>query len=272
MVGTRQATEAGYQGAWERLCEVYDDDYMVVQANLKTLARMPVLEQASHDGLRKLIDTTHEAVRQLRAIDPPIDAWEQSLIFTLTERLDTHTATDWEMQRGAALPTLKDLCAFLDKRARSSAHVQIEPDKRVAFKRKHTGEKVPHEGLRDIPNKNITANAAKKPSHDPKKKRPCPGCSGDHPLFRCPDFTALSLAGRREMVRRLNLCLNCLNAGHEAAKCFFGPCIRCPNKPKHNSMIRPTREANIRVAAATSRGVASKRKDKSTVSDHVKDE
>lgn len=88
IVGTRPATEQGYLSAWARLCEIYDDSYVIIRSILQSLFRMPSLENASHDGLRKLIDTTHEAVRQLAALGVPVDHWDQILVFILIERLD----------------------------------------------------------------------------------------------------------------------------------------------------------------------------------------
>lgn len=75
VVGTRQATEAGYQGAWTRLCEIFDDKYLIIRAVLRSIFSMQSIDRPSFEGLRKLIDTVHEAVRQLSVLEVPVAHW-----------------------------------------------------------------------------------------------------------------------------------------------------------------------------------------------------
>lgn len=235
VIGTRQSTEQGYKGAWERLCEVYDDPYLIVRAVMKTLHSMTALERATYDGLRKLIDTTHEALRQLRELKLPVEHWDQVLVYMLVERLDNQTADAWEMTRAAGMPTLAGLSLFLDKRAQSLAHLNPPEAERMGQAGKHGR----NENKRRHPETKPAQNEARPAKRDPepaadarkanevKKPFPCPQCQGKHPLFYCPELAGLNLAGRKEAIRNLKRCLNCLRA-HAPDRCSLGPCPKCP--------------------------------------------
>lgn len=248
VVGTRQATEAEYNGAWQRLQEVYDDEYLIVRTVLKRLTELPKLSKASNDGLRKLIDTTHETKRQLATLGVPVEHWDVMFGFLLVEKLDEKTAEAWEMHPiQENLPTLKEICDFLEKRARSMAHVQpTEPVvDRQQLKRKN--EMRPCDQMTKRPTMNAQPGTS--------KPLTCSHCQGDHPLFRCEKFLSLNLAGRKDFVIKAKLCTNCLNFGHFGAKCSMVACPRCPDHPKHNSVLCP----NLGTASTTAATVTEKK-------------
>lgn len=258
VVGSRQSTEADYEGAWKRLNEVYNDEYTIVQANLKVLFNLPTLERATYDGLRKLIDSMHEAVRQLRTLTVPVDHWDQILIFMIVQRLDQITADTWLMQRGAGLPTLPDMLEFLERRTRSLAHIQAETSSH-GVKRFRNGDRVKSDSHKENDSK-LAGDVALRPRRQANSTRsfgPCRCCKSEHPLYRCEEFLALNLAGRKEFILKNRLCMNCLRDGHEVKQCHLGPCLRCPSKPKHNSVICPTRDAQQKtslLATSSDRG------------------
>lgn len=250
VVGTRQSTDAGYQGAWDRLCEVYNDEYMIVRAILRTLFALPALEQPTQDGLRNLIDTMHEAVRQLNTLGVLVAHWDQILVYMLTDRLDAHTMHEWEMQRE---PTLEAVCAFLERKARSLAHVHTEQP-RAGNKRKRNGDRA---GRDHLPGRPSTANPPAQ-SANPNPFSPCVCCKGSHPLYRCPDFLGMSITNRKESVSKWKICPNCLRVGHELSKCIFGPCLKC--KTKHNSVLCPVKESSKGSANLASGSAGGKKK------------
>lgn len=276
VVGTRQSTDAGYEGAWTRLCEVFDDDYLIVSAVLAALFALKKLERATDDGLRRLVDTTHEATRQLRTLGLPVEHWDAMLVYILVERLDEVTKSAWEMHREQGIPTLVDVCTFLDRRARSSAHAHPDPDSRWSAKRRANSEQTRSTGSVDGAARRgaIASSSGSGGNSGPPRRAlpPCRCCKGDHPLYHCPEFKNLNLAGRKQAVHDWKLCLNCLREGHEASKCNYGPCVRCPNGRKHNSIICPTREANVKTATLTEQAGPAKKRFKWARPQNVKSE
>lgn len=184
VVGTRQSTDDGYQGAWDRLCEVYNDEYMLVRAILRTLFALPAIEQPTQNAFRRLIDTMHEAVRQLGTLQVPVVGWDQILVYMMTERLDSRTIDEWEMQREPGLPTLSQICAFLEKKVRSLAHAHNDQPK-VGHKRRNNGDRA---GQSFAHNKPTSYDA---PPRQGGTSTPfvCKCCQGSHPLYKCTNFT-----------------------------------------------------------------------------------
>lgn len=260
VVGTREPTDAGYDGAWDRLCEVYNDDYMIIRAILRTIFSIPALEQPTRDGLRKLVDTIHEACRQLTTLGILVIAWDQILVYMVTERLDAHTLDEWEMQRAAGLPTLQELCAFLERKSRSLAHVRKKQPK-MNNKRKSGNDRVGHDHM--LAKHRATSAFVPSQRSETNGRVACICCKGDHQLYRCADFMGRTLGHRQNSVARWKLCPNCLRAGHEVSKCSFGPCLKC--KTKHNSALCPERNAekaaaNLVSTSASGKSVQKQRK------------
>lgn len=230
VLGTWQLTEANYAAAWNCLREVYDDEYQIVQAHLRALDEMPRLERASNEGIRQLIDTTKESVRQLSTLNVPVQHWDLMLVYMLLRRLDEQNAEAWEMQREVArLPTLQEMLTFLERRARVLAH--SEPESTLS--RQSSTSSLRSKGK-------TTSKPVVKPSSSGVQSKPelrCYHCGEEHPVFKCKKFMALSIASRKELVERWKLCSNCLSAKHSVERCQAGACRRCGNKEKHNSIL-----------------------------------
>lgn len=238
-------TDAGYKSAWERLHEIYNDKYMLIQSILNTLFKLPQMEQATYENLRKLIDTFHEAVRQMNALQLPVDQYDQILVHMMIGRLDKTTANAWEMQRVDDMPKFTDLTAFLDKTARTIVHTHADQMERPAEKRKHE-----HDSSRASKVFKHTSTSQKNSgSEKPYSYSPCRSCEGNHPIFDCPSYQGLNLAGRKQEIIRLRLCFNCLRDMHKDMKnCPLPGCSKCNNHPRHNKTICPMRHAPVQAA------------------------
>ncbi|KAI5636549.1 putative peptidase (DUF1758) domain-containing protein [Phthorimaea operculella] len=63
----------------------------------------------------------------------------------------------------------------------------------------------------------------------------CPKCTKEHTLYECEEFAKLTVKERYEEVPKLNVCFNCLRAGHFADHCWRGRCKKC--QKKHSTLI-----------------------------------
>lgn len=85
---------------------------------------------------------------------------------------------------------------------------------------------------------------------------PCDCCEIEgHSLFRCEKFAALSIDGKRAVVRKKNLCVGCLRKGHRNRDCRRKhTCGIC--KGKHPTCLHedvsPARRQQIEVKEASS--------------------
>lgn len=270
-MGDWQMVEANYQRAWERLCSVYEDDYLAVQTLCRRLRSIPKLERPSHNGLRKIIDTVHECLHQLSTF-VAVDGWDPYIVFDVLDRLDPATHDAWESQRPrngehrgedvdmevagrrfAQIPTWKELEAFLERRARISIYADNRDESRSRDNsmNRTNKQKRPVTNVAQQQQKPTTSQAASNKQRMPTGYPPCVVCKADHPLYRCVDFLRFDLAGRREVVSKHKLCLGCLKQVAADHNCITIPCPMCPSKPVHNSLLCPSREANRRTNLLT---------------------
>ncbi|XP_050519151.1 uncharacterized protein LOC126893220 [Diabrotica virgifera virgifera] len=66
--------------------------------------------------------------------------------------------------------------------------------------------------------------------------RTCASCDApNHKIYTCTKFLRLSVPERTDLVKKSNLCVNCLNRGHQVDNCNFGHCKNCT--VKHHSLL-----------------------------------
>lgn len=256
-MGTWKMTEANYTKAWQRLCSVYEDDYLADQTLVRRLLHLPKLNRATNSGLRRIIDTVHESLNQLTNFIE-IDQWDPIILFLVVDCLDTETYDAWETHRtreapqaqqeeGAAgeiarLPSWQQFESFLELRARILVHAE---------RRERKKNEVPPHGRESSANRNRNRaqfsgeRTETKTSHgNAKRKQPdaCRLCNKDHQIWKCDELLSKNLAGRKEIIAQLKLCRSCFRPGHSEQDCRHKPCFRCPHEQKHNTILCPTRE------------------------------
>lgn len=66
-MGNLEITEDNYKLAWERLCSVYEDNYLIVGELHRKLFSIQKLKRASNNGLRLILDTIHDCLGQFES-------------------------------------------------------------------------------------------------------------------------------------------------------------------------------------------------------------
>lgn len=82
----------------------------------------------------------------------------------------------------------------------------------------------------------------------------CPACNDEHRLGRCTKFDRMSLNEKRSLVKRSNLCWNCLGSGHQVSKCPSERGCKVCNK-KHHTKIHEDKKATLVNCVFTSKQV-----------------
>ncbi|XP_067208463.1 uncharacterized protein [Linepithema humile] len=202
------------------LNERYDNQRVIVQKHIKTIFDMPILSRESHTELRQLLDTILKHLRALKVLKRRTDHWDDLLIHVVTSKLAPITNKEWETSlKSANVPTFKELIEFLSQQCRALEAVDRKPQIAACPSKFDKG------GTK----KATTAHVA-------VTKTPCIFCKGDHPIFRCDKFIALSGDKRLQEVKERKFCLNCLKSTeHRAKQCTAGSCKKC-NK-RHNTLI-----------------------------------
>lgn len=262
-LGEWQLTDENYQEAWKRLNEVYDKKYATCRELLRQFFKLPEIHGTPKaNDLQRMSDVTYQTLRQLAAQGVPTQHWDMIVVHMLHERLDADTACKWEENRKTETPTAKEMCDFLEKHANVLENAQdnrrIQPkDLSIAI----TNERARMEKTNKASSLKRKDESDSKPSTSAQVKRmPCYSCkSMEHALWDCPDFLALSLKSRQDFVKERKVCPNCLKGGHGIDDCFQGPCIRCPNRPMHNSVLCPVKEVRKTAVLLTQETIDSAR-------------
>lgn len=229
-LGAWKPVADNYNAAWRTLVRKYDDNYRIKQALIDELFKLPRFSEETFDNLRRIIDTTSSALRQLETMGELVDHWDMLLINILAARIPLNTLDAWEQKRTIdSEPTLNHFLEFLEGKARgkiSSANSYRERER----KRENRGSQI-EKGQRS---ETITSNPRARDARSPSTRPACKQCQEDHALYRCPTLLAKTVEQRIGFLRENKLCINCLRA-HQG-ECFYSGCPRC-NFEKHNSIV-----------------------------------
>lgn len=240
-LGEYQLTEGSYDEAWERIVSIFGKKYPICREYIRQFLRLPSLQSTpTENELRRMSNTTHETIRQLRALGLPVEHWNFMFVHLLHEKLDPETSRQWELSRQSEQPEISDMLSFIDKQASAMPSSWSNERSRNISVTVHNDR-----GQRDIRARDISADSVRatgKSTGANNKKIICEACDAEHHIFDCKDvFLKLSLGQKIEFLNRRRLCLNCTKRGHKAENCFSVRCGRCNGAP-HNSIICPKKE------------------------------
>lgn len=221
VIDSMEISAANYEVAWDTLKERYDDKYVLVQNHVKAIMEMPSLTKENCSGLGQMADNTGKHLRTLRALQIPVDTWDDILVYILSSKFDPVTSREWRssLKVKGHLPTLKELLDFIAHQCR-------------------TLESAPQSGIEG-------AKKAESKSHSNAKRHSfcvatvkvkCNYCQGDHSIYYCKTFAALPVSRRISEIRNRKICSNCLRTtSHASSKCTSGLCKIC--HAKHNTLL-----------------------------------
>ncbi|XP_017884070.1 uncharacterized protein LOC108627373 [Ceratina calcarata] len=246
-VNNMEITGANYDVAWAKLVKRYDNERITLSAHLSKMLKLPTTPQRTAAGISGLLDEVDEALAALKHLGRPVDQWDDWLIEIITARLDSSIIEDWEKSQEGndILPTYGELVDFLETRIRSleSAHRKgPEPSSSSTVKPTPSKKQAPKERK----SVNSYHSSSTEASANPRSKRGCSICKGEHFIGYCPNFVKLEPERRRELVSSTGLCFNCLSGKHIVAKCTSkGRCSTRDCEAKHHSLLRTNRSLQI---------------------------
>ncbi|KYN09299.1 hypothetical protein ALC57_18595 [Trachymyrmex cornetzi] len=220
VINALEMTDGNYAVAWTLLCERYDNKRVIVENHVKALVDTPHIIKENAKELRKLADDASKHLHALQAMKCPTAHWDDLLVYILKSKLDKVTLREWQASlTGTERPTLKQ---FLDFVAHQCQTLEAT-DRSGGNNTKNIGAKHPPSDKRQ------SSCAA-------TVKINCYYCKGNHSIYNCKDFLALSVSRRISEIRSRKVCLNCLRAtSHTSAKCTSEQCKVCHQK--HNTLL-----------------------------------
>lgn len=225
-----ETTDANYQVAWKILEKYYDDPTAVINNHVKSFFELPSCTANSANSIGDLLNNVTKHYRALQALNKPF--LEFFPIFAITSKLDLQSRLKWkEYSQTKTSPSMEDLLEFLHCRERV-----LEIDK---------PQSKPEKSDRNNSGNNQNRNNSQRPNHSNSKsaiksfatnKAFCQICKDSHFTNRCEKLLKADLAQRLEMIKNLNLCLNCLRSNHSLAECkSTSTCKTCNNK--HHTLL-----------------------------------
>lgn len=218
-----------YDVAWGLLCDRYHNDRILVNNHIQALFNIQPVVHESSKALRNTIDSINRNLRALKTLNLPTEHWDVLIIHMVASKLDPCTLRDWENERNniTNLPTLKDFNTFLKNRAdlletmeESQTHTKHQQSQRRSDNFTHNHNR-PKTFVVSQPQKQALFK--------------CPVCKNNHPIYKCIKFKSMPIETRIERVKQLNLCTNCLRAGHDEQRCRLSSCRLCTQR--HNTML-----------------------------------
>ncbi|KAF2879393.1 hypothetical protein ILUMI_26788 [Ignelater luminosus] len=109
-----------YAHFWETLCKNYNNDYGLVNSQLKALLALPKVEKASVAELRKLLNGSTKIVNYLEKLGVEVQTWDVILIYIINGKLDNISKQKWEEIRPKKrFPKFKEFKDWFKERIQS---------------------------------------------------------------------------------------------------------------------------------------------------------
>lgn len=239
-----------YTAAWNSLVEKYDRKYPLAREYLRQFFSLTAISTpATAEELRRLSNVTMETVRNLGSLGFPVDQWHMIIVHHLHGLLNEALVYEWNMEVArdyGDAPTTEHIVAFMSRHATAATGTDIPHQqsavsvKNDVLNRKENWNRS-NNSSRNSSRTPSVASSAQGPHHGSARtpqagtqepwKYPCGACRGNHKIYYCPEFTALSLKNRLELIKKNGLCGLCLQYGHTVTMC------RDPNRCKQRACI-----------------------------------
>lgn len=224
IIANLDISAANFEIAWKSVCERYNNTNLMVHNHVKSLFDLHPMRKQSHKELRLLIDTITKNLRSLSAFEQPTNQWDKLLLYIVGTKLNATTTREWEQNKPSdKLPweNMKITCRFV----RNVRNKESKSEKVASFKQ-----------AKPVYSKSNTSLVS--------TSETSVFCKGAHAIINCERFRELTVNARVENVKKLNLCSNCLRAGHFASQCRSPKrCFVC--KQNHNTLLHYQRTRDV---------------------------
>nr|XP_046230542.1 uncharacterized protein LOC124051127 [Scatophagus argus] len=233
-----RSDEEAYTQAWEVLNKRYGHPFVVQRAFRGKLSNWTKIGPKESLKLREFSDfliscrNAMPHVAGLRVLDDCEENQKllQKLPDWLTTRWNRHVTR--ALDEGNLYPGFKEFSDFVAEEARiacnPSLHALKNIDEKTGKEQKRptkanvlaTTTKVPQKessnSRNSSPAEGVTANL---PATQTKRPIECVCCQGNHFIYKCEKFAAMTLEEKKKFVIVNNMCFGCLRVGHVGKNC-----------------------------------------------------
>ena len=232
--------ESSFVLLWKALTKTFENKRWLVSKHVRDIFDLRKLSAPSAESLNGLILSVQRHLRALRAIKLEQNSMSEAILIEyLFSKLDPETQKDWEATLSLKspevvdeLPTWDEFVNFLTNRVRMLQRVNMDQGSRTSqpqYRSKSQGHFGQSSG-RSGPVSHVVSK------NDAGRKIQCFLCFSSHYLNQCPAFKHMADIEKRETVKRLNLCENCLSNKHELEQCTSSSNCRYCQQRHHSSL------------------------------------
>lgn len=224
-ISSFEVTRENYSIVLDLLKKRFHNSRLIINHHVKQLFNLPMVTKDSALSLRALADGLQKHTRILAQLKEPEDKWDTLLLYLASTRLDNVTKKDWELKIvSQKISKLSDFIEFLETRCEMLEAITPQDVKSNFNVKMGTSIGIKRENR-------VLAHLS---AGDPGTV--CVMCKDKHRIYSCSAFLGLTVEERRNKVRELNLCFNCLGVKHSAKDCKSnGVCKYCNSS--HHSLL-----------------------------------
>ena len=234
-----ETTSANYQVAWGILERYYDDPAAIINNRIRALFELTPCQNASASALGDILDNATKHYRALQALNKPF--LEAFPIYLVLSKLDHQTRIKWKEQtQNDSSPSMTKLLDFLHSRRKVLETHRTNKNERSDNFAKNNSKAFASQNSSNRQTYALTKNIPSNSSYATQFKAFCHLCKGSHFTQYCEQLTNATVNERINIVKKANLCFNCLKSNHRIEDCKSTHCKSC-NK-KHHSLLHFEKE------------------------------
>ena len=245
-----KTTAANYDAAIKTLKERFGDDEATRNMLIERLIAIKPVDNSKLESLQQLGDQIGSILRSLQGLQMSTESHANVLIPVLCSKLTEDLLKDWfqkeHNKKEGEKTTLAMFSSFLEEQINIRRKARMQRQGNVNAKSSppndgpFRGQKKGRNG-RDHKHDSGSRNSEREPSAyglqaTAEEKLRCIFCEQSHPSHSCKKAESMEMSLKRRLVRKNQVCWNCLRTGHVSKTC--GTRIRCKVcKRKHNTLL-----------------------------------
>jgi len=234
VIDSFQITEENYPKALERLKERFDNKALIFSENIQNLFGLPTMSKGNSIELRQTLDAVSALRGSLLSLGSEADVMNAMLVHIVLSKIDSESKGFVDRNQDfTTLPSWNSCYKLLSKHCQ---YLESASSTRLA--------KVPTPSNQPPKSTRTFSAFFNSQLHCSKCK------SSEHILSKCSDYLRWRTEERYNFVKRANLCINCLKAGHTVPNCSSKfSCWTC--KGRHHTTLHRTISPRQRPTTAT---------------------
>ncbi|XP_036320220.1 uncharacterized protein LOC118734620 [Rhagoletis pomonella] len=228
-----QVTNENYSKALDRLKERFDNPTLIFLEGIASLFTAP--EKSNAQQLRSLVDKASAIYSSLESLGLSTSIAQAMLIYIVMGKCDQQTKNKWnESLDYNSLPTWPQCTKVLER------HCQFLHSSESSSQRKPEAGKQTRLNIRNQSSSFAITNPT------------CVLCSSsNHKVVGCSQFKDMNTNQRFDLIKRYDLCINCLGNGHKMAQCPSKNRCRTCNRAHHTLLHHENASQTVQITQST---------------------